>query len=317
MKISICITVRDEEKSVAALLTSLLNQSLKPFEIVVVDGGSTDKTLQIVRHFAKKSKLIKMMSEPGSIAHGRNVSIEVARGDIIVTTDAGCVTKRTWLEKIITPLKHKTVGLVAGFYDMPYDNSLQEAARVYLGVVPQRFDPTTFLPSARSVAFRKSVWESVGGFNEKLDKGGEDTEFFFKCVKKNVKIVRVEEARVVWKELENMVVKDITKKFFIYAKGDGQAGIWWHPSKQFSSHNIKISLVFLRYIAGLILLGFGLFNPPLLTILSILFCLYLIFPIWKWRDVIQDLKPRLLLPVIQIISDIQVMRGFLSGTFQK
>lgn len=317
MKISICITVKDEEKSIGDLLTSLLNQSLKPHEIIIVDGGSTDRTLQILTHFAKKSKLIKIVKEPGSIAHCRNVSIDVCRGDIIATTDAGCVADPSWLEKITTPFKHKTIGLVAGFYNMPYKTPLQEAARVYLGVVSQRFDPSTFLPSARSCAFRKSVWESIGGFNEKLERGGEDTEFFFKCVKRNVKIARVEEAIVSWNEIKKMNLGDISKKFFVYAKGDGQAKIWWHPSKQLSSHNIKISLVFIRYIIGLLLLIYSFFNTPLFTLLIILFFAYLIFPVWKWRDVVKNTRARLWLPIIQIISDIQVMRGFVVGTFQK
>lgn len=281
MKISICITVKDEEKSVGDLLTSLLKQSLKPHEIIIVDGGSTDKTIQILTHYAKKSKLIKIVKEPGSIAHCRNVSLDVSRGDIIATTDAGCVANPTWLEKITNPFKHKSIGLVAGFYKMPFKNPMQEAARVYLGTVPQRFDPSTFLPSARSCAFRKSVWEGIGGFNEKLEKGGEDTEFFFRCVKKSVKIARVEEARVSWNETKQMDLSDISKKFFVYAKGDGQAKIWWHPSKQLSSHNIKISLVFVRYIIGLLLLVYSFFNPPLFTLLTILFFAYLIFSVWK------------------------------------
>ena len=48
MGISVCITVKDEEKTVGDLLSSLLDQTLKPDEIVVVDGGSIDKTFDIL-----------------------------------------------------------------------------------------------------------------------------------------------------------------------------------------------------------------------------------------------------------------------------
>ena len=51
MNISICITTFNEEGSVGALLDSLLDQSLKADEIIVVDGGSTDKTLEIINHY--------------------------------------------------------------------------------------------------------------------------------------------------------------------------------------------------------------------------------------------------------------------------
>lgn len=321
LKISICITVKNEEKFVGDLLSSLLDQTKKADEIVIVDGGSTDKTMQILRHFAKKDKTIKILKAPNTtIAQARNLGIEVSRGDIIATTDCGCIAKPDWLQKITQPFKHKSIGLVAGFYSMPYKNPVQEVAGVYMGVPPQRFDPLTFIPSARSVAFRKSVWENVGGFNEKLERGGEDTDFFYKCVKSFVKIARVEEAIVEWKEIETMDIKDIAHKFFVYAKGDGQAKIWWHPSKQLSSHNIKISTIYLRYILGILYIVYCILHPQqhfLLVIPVILVLLYLIWPIWKWRDVIKRTKSRLLLPIIQIISDIQVMRGFFSGAFLK
>ena len=66
-----------------------------------------------------------------------------------------------------------------------------------MGILPQKFDQD-FMPSTRSVAFRKSVWEEVDGFNENLERGGEDTEFFYKCVKNGVKIVREKSSRVEW-----------------------------------------------------------------------------------------------------------------------
>ena len=89
IKVSVCITVFNEEKKIAPLLDSLLTQTKKPSEIVVVDGGSNDNTAQIIRHFQKKDKRIRFLVEPGSVAHGRNTGVEVARFPIIAHTDAG------------------------------------------------------------------------------------------------------------------------------------------------------------------------------------------------------------------------------------
>ena len=171
-----------------------------------MDGGSKDKTVEIIRHFLKKDNRIKFFIEKGTIAHCRNISIELANSDIIATTDSGCIANKDWLEKITYHFKHEKVGLIAGFYNMPYINSFQKAIRVYLGILPQKFDQA-FLPSARSVAFRKSVWEEVGGFNENLERGGEDTEFFYKCVKNGVKIIREKSARVEWGEVKTLYLK--------------------------------------------------------------------------------------------------------------
>lgn len=313
MKVSVCITVFNEEKSISRLLKSLLSQTKKPDEIVIVDGGSKDKTVEIIRRFQKKDKRVKLVVKPGSCAHGRNLSIKYARYQIVASTDAGCIAKPDWLEKITEPFKHEEVGLVAGFYDMEAKNSMQKAQNVFHGITPKEFDPLKFLPSARSVSFRKEVWEKVGGYSEELDKAGEDTLFFYNVVKLGVKIVRVKEARVVWEESAQMTFKDSTQKFYLYAKGDAQAGIWWHPTQQLASHNLKITLIFIRYFIGLLLLIFA-FNNPQLWYLVFLGLISYIF--WAYRKVFlltNDYKAGLWGIVIQFSSDIAVMFGFFSG----
>lgn len=317
MKISVCITVFNEEENIHLLLDGLIGQTKKPFEINIVDAGSSDKTVKIIKKYQKMNKSIKLKIEPGCIAHCRNVSIRMAKGGIIALTDSGCIPNRDWLEKIYKPFRvFRCELLVAGFYTMPFSNSIQEVASVYLGIPEKRFNSKKFLPSARSVAFSKTVWEKIGGFDESLEKGGEDTKFFYDCVKNNVKIVRVGDARVSWLELSQMNLATIANKFYIYAKGDGQAKIWWHLSKQLSSHNIKISFVFLRYLFFFFIFELSLRNYIPSVIVMFLLVLYVLWPIYKWRDVIKSFKSRLFLPLMQFTSDIYVMSGFIAGTIK-
>lgn len=317
MKASVCMTVLNEEGSIALLLDSLLSQTQKPEEIIIVDAGSKDKTVEIIRHYQKKDKRITLLVEPGSVAHGRNVSIDLAKNEIISSTDAGCTAKRDWLEKITEPFKHENVGMVAGFYKMVTRTPLQKAMSVYHGVPPERFDRVSFMPSARSVAFRKSIWQEVGGYNEKLQKAGEDTLFFYKVAKTGTTIVRVKDALVYWNEPGTFTLKDSLKKFFQYAKGDAQAGIWWHPEKRLATHNLKISAIFARYIVGLFLLILSFLNTSLFVYLTICLFAYFCWSVFKWRDVIKDWKGRLWLPIIQISSDFAVMSGFISGVVDR
>lgn len=309
MNISICITVKDEERGVGALLESLLVQTKKADEIVIVDGGSIDKTVEIIRHYQKKNKQslatsggkkIKLLIEKGGIAHGRNTAIEIAKYPIIAQIDAGCIAKPDWLEKITEPFKHEAVGVSAGFYEMVANSSLQKAMNLYLGVHPKRFNPSTFLPSARSVAFKKEVWEKIGGYDEKLEKGGEDTKFFISCVKNQIRMARVGDARVIWEETKHFTLKDFFLKIFNYAKGDAKTRIWIHPISGIMSHNVKILLVFIRYLLAVLLL----FYYPLVLVLLVL--LYLFMALKKagfWG-----------IP-LQIVSDMAVMLGFLYGIF--
>jgi glycosyltransferase involved in cell wall biosynthesis len=316
MKISICITVLNEENSIELLLHSLLNQTRKPDEIIIVDGGSVDRTNEIVNKFKLKSRRIKLFTKKGNIAQGRNFGIKNTKGEIIAITDGGCIPKKDWLQKITEPFKKSNIEIVAGFYDMAATSNFQKAITVYMGIPPERFDKNSFLPSARSVSFKKSLWKELGGFDESLVKAGEDTSFFYQAVKKGMKIIRVKEARVVWMEMKNMTLSKAFKKFFDYAKGDGEAGIWWHPAKRFSSHNIKILTIYARYFVFMAFLIFVVKYPNYWLIFLLLVTVYCLLSIYKWRDVIKDTKTRVWLPVIQFLSDFAVMSGFFVGTIK-
>lgn len=250
MEVSVCITVLNEESSIAKLLDSLLAQSKKPGEIVIVDGGSTDKTTEIINHYQKRFGSIRLLKEKCSRSRGRNLAVEIARGDVIAMTDAGCFARNDWLKELTSPFVNERIGAVAGFYKMKAENSFQKAESVFLGVQPQKFD-ITFLPSTRSLAFRKSVWEKVGGFPEDLDTA-EDTVFNYKLIKNGVKVSRVKDAIVEWGMPG--FIKDFGFKIYDYAKGDAETKIWIFPGKGLASHNIKAFFVLLRYLTGLLLL---------------------------------------------------------------
>ncbi len=314
MKVSVCITVFNEEKSISRLLESLCRQSRKPDEIVIVDGGSSDNTVGIIKSFQENYPYIRLLVKKSNIAEGRNLSVSLAKNEIIATTDGGCVPRPDWLEKITYFFKYKEVDVVAGFYDMPTSSSLSKVISCFLGIPEERFNPVSFLPATRSAAFRKKVWQDLGGFNEKLGKGGDDTFFFVKSAALGMKIVRVKEARVVWEEVSTMGFKIFFNKVFNHAKGDIKTGIWLHPTKGLMSHNIKNLTIFLRYF--IFLFAFYLMiTAKNFYLFWILLFLYFFWAVWKWRDVVLG-KDRLYLPLVQVVSDIAVMTGFLSALFE-
>src|SRR3989344_586801 len=279
MKVSVCLTVYNEEKSIRVLVESLLSQSKKPDEIVIVDGGSSDKTVEIIRHLQKKDKRIILLVQKCTRAEGRNLSVELSKNEIVAITDADCIAKKTWLERITEPFNNSNADISAGFYEMKSKNTLQRAESVFLGVNPNDFD-IRFLPSTRSIAFRKAIWEEIGGFPESKDNSAEDTDFNYKAVKLGAKYARVKNAQVEWSMPPTF--KSFIKKIRDYAMWDAKYGIWWHPTKKLTSHNIKVLAVYMRYLIGLILLVIAVYNPSLFSIPFILIFLYLI---WSFRKV--------------------------------
>lgn len=310
MKVSVCITVLNAQKLISPLLNSLLSQTLTADEIVIVDGGSTDRTIEILKHFQKKDKSIKLLFDRCLRARGRNLAVEIAKNPIIAMTDAGCIAKKDWLKKITGPLANKKVDIVAGIYEMKGDTPMQKALGIFLGFPVSKFSKK-FLPTTRSIAFRKEVWEEVGGFTERMVNSAEDSEFNEKALKLGKNYSRVKDAKVKWGIPESL--GEGLKTMGDYAKWDAAYGSWWNPIKGITSHNIKILFIFTRYLsAGFILI----LSFVYLLLLVIIILLVIVYVYWSYRKVFRITKSftsGIWGILIQITSDFAVMAGFLQG----
>lgn len=316
MKISFVTTVFNEEKTIDEFLKSLAARTKKPDEIIIVDGGSKDKTVEKIKKFKNLAPNPKIINAPcTTIAQGRNRGIKKAKGEIIAMSDAGCKLHPDWLEKIAKPFSDPKIGLVAGFYRMTGETVFQKCLAPYLGILPERLDLENFLPSARSMAFRKKVWEEIRGFNEKLERAGEDTLFNYQAKKLGVGFFTASKALVDWEVPATW--QEAVRKFYNYAKGDGQAGIWWHPSQRISTHNLKISAIYARYLLGLVFLILGFCSLVFWKFLVIGFILYLFLAVLKNYNYVKNPQALWVLPAIQIVSDLAVMAGFLAGSLKR
>ena len=97
MKISVVIPVYNEEERIQECLESILNNTQRPFEVIVADGGSEDRTVAIASSFPD----VKVLANPGrTAAAGRNVGILSATGEIIAFTDGDCIVDQNWISAI-------------------------------------------------------------------------------------------------------------------------------------------------------------------------------------------------------------------------
>ena len=84
MKISVIIAAYNSEEFVVETIESILNQTIDDFEIIAVNDGSTDNTLQILNGYAEKyENFLVIDKENGGPASARNLGIDIARGDYI------------------------------------------------------------------------------------------------------------------------------------------------------------------------------------------------------------------------------------------
>lgn len=98
--VSIVIPAYNEQKNIEACLETILNQSYNNYEVIVVDDGSTDKTIEIVQKYPVK--LIKQ-SHQGP-AKARNLGAKEAKGEILVFMDSDMTFEKNFIRELVTPI---------------------------------------------------------------------------------------------------------------------------------------------------------------------------------------------------------------------
>lgn len=226
--VSLVVTVRDEASSIDALLASVAAQTRLPDEIVIVDGGSTDDTLQRLARWRDRLPL-RVLCEPGAnISQGRNrgiaASASAGPGALIAVTDAGVRLDPGWLAALVAPLLAADGPEVAGGFFVPDPQTPFEVA-MGATVLPTLADitPATFLPSSRSIAFRRAAWERCGGYPEWLDYC-EDLIFDLRLRACGARFVFVPEAIARFRPRGSY--RAFWRQYFHYARGDGKAGLF-------------------------------------------------------------------------------------------
>jgi len=224
--VTLISTVYNEAKNVTRWLESLRSQRRLPDEIVITDGGSTDGTLEILqRYFDDFPVPLKVISEPGAnIARGRNLAIMAASHELIACSDCGSLLDENWLHALTLPFAlDPQMGVSAGYYDVLETNTLSCLARRFFGVNLKKIDPQEFLPSGRSLAFRKRLWANAGGYPEWLTDAGEDTLFDLRLKAQPARWAFVPAAQVAWYAPETL--RKLLRTYYRYSRGDGETGI--------------------------------------------------------------------------------------------
>lgn len=220
---AIVATVRNERATIAAFVDSLLNQTVRPDEIIIVDGRSTDGTLEILEAYANRTQL-RVLSRNCNIAEGRNIGIDAAEAEFICITDAGCRVDADWMEQLLRCFEDDpTTDVVAGNFRFETHNEFEEA--VVLATFPPNRDllpAARYFPSSRSLAVRKSAWARAGGYPEWLY-AAEDTLFNIRLRQIGCRFVFAQAAIVRWRPRETW--KALARQRLNFSRGNARVGI--------------------------------------------------------------------------------------------
>lgn len=308
--ISVVVTVKNEQNVIGQLIESLLSQSTRPDEIVIVDGGSDDGTVQAIERFVSKGAPIKLIVASGTtISEGRNIAIRNASAEIIAATDAGVRLSPHWVRDLLAGFQSSEgvpVDVVSGFF-VPDPRTTFETA-MGATVLPSidEIDGERFLPSSRSIAFRKRAWSAVNGYPEWLDYC-EDLVFDINLRSAGCRFAFAPHAVAHFRPRQNL--RQFFKQYYLYARGDGKAGLW--PRR----HALRYATYGLAPIA----LALGFWYKVFWLLLAVACFVYLQRPYrrlgWLSRDLrrTEQLKAILWVPIIRLTGDVAKMIGYPVG----
>jgi GT2 family glycosyltransferase len=230
--VSLIVTVRNDREGLAELLEGITTQTEMPDEIVIVDGGSHDGTLEELQGRKANLPPLRVLVAPGAnIGAGRNIAVREARHDWIACTDAGCRPVPGWLAAL--KRAQQRADIAAGTFVVDPKTPLDRAvACAHYPVLEEISDEGAFVrvshrlfgrdfraeqAGGRSMAFSRAAWQEAGGFAEHVH-AGEDLSFSAAAMRRGFRATLVEEAAVLWRPRTTWL--ETARMFATYTRGD-------------------------------------------------------------------------------------------------
>jgi glycosyltransferase involved in cell wall biosynthesis len=231
--VTIVIPVRDEESSIEGCLASVRAQDYGTLQIVVVDGGSRDRTVELVRAAQASDARIDLLSNPaGAIPISLNVGLASARGRWLVRVDAHSTVPPNYVRVLVGHLRTGRWGGVGARKDGAGETRRGRAIAAALGSragvgnsayhyasQPQETDHVPF------GAYPVDLLRSLGGWNEDLV-ANEDYEMDHRIRLDGKPLLLDPAVRVQWRSRETL--RDLARQYFRYGRGKADV-VRLHP----------------------------------------------------------------------------------------
>ena len=255
--VSVIIPVLNAEKTIGHCSEALREQTypLEKYEIIVVDNGSYDNSINIIKEFPVKLFLEKR----GHNSYmARNCGLSHAKGGIIVFIDADCIAEKDWLVTLVEPFHDERVGVVAGEVLSHKPENLIHGFYAFSGFLEQEKKIKNKISAIATcnVAIIKAVFDTVGQFDENFRWGG-DNDFGVRIQKETNYLIRFNEKVRVYHS-HRTSLKGLIKHAYTYGLGKGRFRIKYSNKNNFNkSTSITWNIyMLLRFVAGVVILPF-------------------------------------------------------------
>jgi glycosyltransferase involved in cell wall biosynthesis len=244
MKISIVTTTKNEEKNIAELLDSLINQE-EPYEVLIIDSDSKDKTQEIVKKYSEKKENIKLYIYPGTRAQSMNYGIKQAVGDAIAFIGGDDTADKNWIKELRTGLKNADI--VVGKLISKGEEKVKNIENVKFYHKGENVSyPGT------NTTYKKEILDKLGGFDPWFS-SAEDLEINYRAVDAGYKISHYGKAKVYYRPKGSALA--FLKQSFWYGYGRKLLGL--KHGRVWEKHSMADVLLYQTSIFGLVRLLIG------------------------------------------------------------
>jgi glycosyltransferase involved in cell wall biosynthesis len=235
--VSVVVPVYNGAQTVGETVECLLRQSYAPHQIIVVDDGSTDATLEVLKRYT--NQIIIISKKNGGPASARNCGIRLADSRYIAFTDSDCIPKQNWLAELLKGFDNSAAAGVGGKVYGADTGLVCEYIDVIGSLNPIIKAGEIHSFATANVCFRRDVLFEVGLFDERFKKpGGEDTELCIRIRAFGYKFRVAEEAIVL--HHHRQTVRAFLRTVANYGEGNYLLGKTWPEESWKADHRREL-----------------------------------------------------------------------------
>lgn len=200
-KVSVIVPVYNVEKYIEKCLDSLVNQTLKDIEIIIVNDGSKDNSIKIINKYLSNHKnIVYLEKQNGGLSDARNYGMKYAKGDYIAFLDSDDYVDKTIYEKMYNKAIQENADFVECDFYWVYPNKKKED----VGYIYK--NKKEMLTYARVVAWNKLIKREIIKEKFPLKLNYEDVEFFYKLIPNINRFSFVKEPLIYYIQREDSIV---------------------------------------------------------------------------------------------------------------
>lgn len=201
---SIVTTVFNDQENIGSLIKNIENQTYYPKEMIIVDGGSVDNTVQVINKYKQESLLnIRVLAgEKLNIAQGFNRGIREVNTEYIGIVACGNIYPKDFFEKLVSDLdSDKSLSVAYGSLSGSVNNKFMSAyCRAHFG---KDNYVASLIPHNHGNLVRTELYKEEGLFYEKFSYAGEDMEFFLRIMNHGRRVYCNRREIIIWEVPEN------------------------------------------------------------------------------------------------------------------